>query len=105
HRIREYFDHPGFVIPFAEGLQAALEQAPIGSHVLFVTHSIPTAAAEESGLDFGPGGAYVAQHLATAEAILEEADADEAPWSLVYQSRSGAPQVPWLEPDINEAIE
>lgn len=105
HRIREFFDHPGFVEPFAEGLREALDRAPLGSHVLFVTHSIPTAAADESGPEFGPGGAYVAQHLATAEAILEEADAEEAPWSLVYQSRSGAPHIPWLEPDINEAIE
>jgi ferrochelatase len=42
----------------------------------------------------------VAQHLAGAEAILHEAGAADAPWSLVYQSRSGSPHVPWLEPDI-----
>jgi ferrochelatase len=104
HRIREFFDHPGFVTPFAEGLRDALGRAPENTHVLFVTHSIPTAAADASGPEFGPGGAYVAQHLATAEAVLRDAGAD-ASWSLVYQSRSGAPHTPWLEPDINEAID
>lgn len=105
HRIREFFDHPGFVLPFAAGLRDALGRAPAGSHVLFVTHSIPTAAADASGAEFGPGGAYVAQHLAGAAAILRAADEDGASWSLVYQSRSGSPHVPWLEPDINEAID
>ena len=105
HRIREFFDHPGFVTPFAEGLRAALDRAPEGSHVLFVTHSIPNSAADESGPEFGPGGSYVVQHLATAEAVLRQAGAPDVPWSLVYQSRSGAPHIPWLEPDINDAIE
>jgi ferrochelatase len=105
HRIREFFDHPGFVAPFANGLREALGRAPEGTHVLFVTHSIPTKAADESGRQFGEGGAYVAQHLATAEAILRSAGAEGSPWSLVYQSRSGAPHIPWLEPDINDAID
>lgn len=108
-RIREFFDHPGFIMPFAESLREALADAPEGTHVMFVTHSIPNSAADASGRelgrDYGPGGAYVAQHLAAAEAILREADASDAPWSLVYQSRSGAPHIPWLEPDINDAID
>jgi ferrochelatase len=72
--------------------------------VLFVTHSIPTAAADESGPRFGPGGAYVAQHRAVAEYISSQA-APGVPFSLVYQSRSGNPRTPWLEPDINDAID
>jgi ferrochelatase len=50
----------------------------------------------------------VAQHLATGTEVMrrvEEESGLSAPWSLVYQSRSGAPHVPWLEPDINDAIE
>ncbi|MEN9716017.1 MAG: hypothetical protein RJA35_1484, partial [Actinomycetota bacterium] len=54
------------------------------------------------------GGAYAAQHLAAARAILEMVKVELGPdlphWSLVYQSRSGAPTMPWLEPDINDAI-
>ena len=115
-RIREYFDHPGFVTPLVEGVEAAVAELTSDSsagatdavtrddiHVLFVTHSIPTAAAEASGPQFGTGGAYVAQHCVVAHAVSEAAAAG-IPWSLVYQSRSGDPRTPWLEPDINEAI-
>jgi ferrochelatase len=115
-RIREYFDHPGFVTPFLEGVADAVSELESDSstgaadavarddiHVLFVTHSIPTAAAEASGPQFGTGGAYVAQHCAVAHAISEAA-ATDIPWSLVYQSRSGDPRTPWLEPDINERL-
>ncbi|MDF0513586.1 ferrochelatase [Agromyces sp. H3Y2-19a] len=115
-RVREYFDHPGFVQPFIEGVQdAAAELAAEGvaadrTHIMYVTHSIPTRASQESGAGFedrvgtGEGGAYVAQHLAVAQ-VINEAAASSSPWSLVYQSRSGAPSTPWLEPDINDAIE
>lgn len=109
-RIREYFDHPGFVTPFVEGVGAAIQQLTAeritgdAVHVLYVTHSIPDTAAEASGPEFGPGGAYVAQHLAVAARIQEQAAPGTA-WSLVYQSRSGDPKTPWLEPDINDAID
>src|SRR5512135_802362 len=71
-RIRQYFDHPGFVGPFADGLATALAEleaegfAAADTRVLFTTHSIPTAMAAASGPQgrFDAGGAYVAQHLA-----------------------------------------
>jgi protoporphyrin/coproporphyrin ferrochelatase len=114
-KVRHYFDHPGFVQPFAEGLTAALAGlAQEGFtredvHVFFTTHSIPNAMAETSGPPgfFDANGAYVAQHLAAIECVLAgvRAGGVETPgWSLVYQSRSGSPEVPWLEPDINDAI-
>ncbi|WP_022882402.1 ferrochelatase [Gryllotalpicola ginsengisoli] len=108
-RIREYFDHPGFVMPLVEGVKSGvktLTDAGYGSsdiRILFSTHSIPTAAAKASGPEFGEHGAYEAQHLAVAEKIRELA-APGVAWSLVYQSRSGDPRVPWLEPDINDFI-
>lgn len=104
-KVRQYFDHPGFVAPFVEGVTAALSRRP-DAHVLFATHSIPTSTAITSGppgADLGPGGAYEAQHRAVAEVVMTAVD-PAAPWSLVYQSRSGAPSTPWLEPDINDAI-
>ncbi len=118
-KIRQYFDHPGFVEPFIEGTAASLAKvkaelsaagkadAPV--HVMFATHSIPTRDAEAAGnsvaetREFAENSAYVAQHLANAEAIMARVDPDQK-WSLVYQSRSGAPHVPWLEPDINDAL-
>lgn len=131
-KIRQYFNHPGFVEPFAEGLRAGLaeirsELAAAGNpegrlHILFATHSIPTSDAEaagprplaaelqeQTGLAPGEGNGadvYSAQHLDVADQVLKAVpEAADIDWSLVYQSRSGAPHVPWLEPDINDAIE
>lgn len=114
-KVRHYFDHPGFVGPFVEGLCAALRGfategiASEDVRVLFVTHSVPTAMAEASGPRdrFDEDGAYVAQHLATAQLVLDgvaTAGLAVPEWSLTYQSRSGAPHTPWLEPDINDAL-
>lgn len=118
-KVRLFFDHPGFVAPFQEGLDAAVTQflgeglAPEEIQVLFTTHSIPTADAERSGprdVDWGEGGAYAAQHLAVAEHLMQTLGGaveggGSVPWELVYQSRSGPPSQPWLEPDINDVIE
>ncbi|WP_424436842.1 ferrochelatase [Microbacterium sp.] len=113
-KVREFFDHPGFVTPFVEGIRAGIaELAERGItdlehdvEVLFSTHSIPNADADRSGAPedgFGPGGAYLAQHLAVAEQIMALLGIPSS-WQLVFQSRSGPPQVPWLEPDINDAM-
>ena len=111
-KVRPFFDHPGFVAPFAEGVAAGLERLHADGfgddeiEILFSTHSIPNSDADRSGppeRDLGAGGAYVAQHTAVAEAIMARLGSACA-WQLVYQSRSGPPQVPWLEPDINDAM-
>ena len=105
-KIRQFFDHPGFVQPFIEGVRQGLADVaaqgitPEHTHVLFSTHSIPTADAEKSGPD---GNAYQQQHLAVAEVVIA-AQAEPVGWSLVYQSRSGPPTQPWLEPDISDAM-
>ena len=99
-KLRHYFNHPGFVGPFAEATRAELSEAPEGTHVVFVTHSIPTSMNDASG---GPGReAYVRQHQSAAALVAEAAGADE--WSLAFCSRSGSPHVPWLEPDINDRL-
>lgn len=113
-KIRPFFDHPGFVQPFVEAVDAGLvELAGRGRrriHVLFATHSIPTGDAERSGpaeLGLGLGGAYEAQHLAVGALVMERItppDGVAVTSELVYQSRSGPPSQPWLEPDINDAI-
>lgn len=114
-KLRHYFNHPGFVRPMADGVRASLAELPeavrAGAHLAFTTHSIPTAAADTSGPvgAHGDGGAYVAQHLEVArliaEAVREATGVADRPWELVYQSRSGAPHIPWLEPDICEHLE
>ncbi|MEU6933162.1 ferrochelatase [Streptomyces sp. NPDC046374] len=113
-KLRHYFNHPGFVRPMVEGVLASLDELDpslrAGAHLAFTTHSIPDSAADTSGpvADHGDGGAYVKQHLDVArlvvDAVREETGVDH-PWQLVYQSRSGAPHIPWLEPDICEHLE
>ena len=117
-KVRHYFDHPGFVLPFAKGLAQALKTLsdegfiPANIHIFFTTHSIPISMAQTSGPKNMRGsfqdGIYVAQHNATAKAIREIASKESAiplpTWSLVYQSRSGAPDTPWLEPDIGDSL-
>jgi ferrochelatase len=99
-RLRHYFNHPGFVGPFVEATQGALAGAPDGTHVVFVTHSIPTSMNQAAG---GPGrGMYERQHLSVASVVAESAGAEQ--WSLAYCSRSGSPHVPWLEPDVNDHL-
>jgi ferrochelatase len=115
-KVRQFFDHPGFVEPFIEGVRtglAEIEQKVPGIdpatevEILFSTHSIPSVDAAKSGpaeRGFGEGGAYAAQHLAVAEVVAQAAADGVVRWQLVYQSRSGPPSMPWLEPDINDAI-
>jgi ferrochelatase len=93
-KLRAFYNHPGFVGPNVENLRAALEQLPEErralAHVAFTAHSIPSAMA--SGCD------YEHQLLETCRLVAE--GAEHASWRLVFQSRSGPPTQPWLEPDI-----
>ncbi|AOT61463.1 Ferrochelatase [Streptomyces rubrolavendulae] len=113
-KLRHYFNHPGFVEPVVEGVLRSLgeldERVRDGAHLAFTTHSIPDSAADTSGPveAHGDGGAYVAQHLDVARLVagaVRERTGVDHPWRLVYQSRSGAPHIPWLEPDICDHLE
>ena len=99
-RLRHYFNHPGFVEPFADATVAALATVPPGARLVFTTHSIPEAWAAASG---PTGWAYAHQHNATAALVaagVAGRTGTEHPWDLAYQSRSGSPSQPWLEPDV-----
>ena len=105
-KLRHYFDHPGFVEPTVDAVVAAVRAVGVPApRLVFTTHSIPLSSVAASG---PTGGAYVAQHEAVS-AVLHEAVSsrvDVSPgWDLVYQSRSGAPHVPWLEPDISDHLD
>lgn len=93
-KIRQYFDHPGFVEPFRDEVRSAIQQCGPATPLVFTAHSIPTAMAATSD--------YVAQLEATASLVA--AAAPDAPWDLVWQSRSGPPEMPWLEPDVNDHL-
>ncbi|WP_042414137.1 ferrochelatase [Streptacidiphilus anmyonensis] len=117
-KLRLFYNHRGFVEPMTESTLAALDSLPeavrAGARLAFTTHSIPDALADSSGAPGDPargahGGAYVAQHLEVArliaEAVAGATGVADRPWELVYQSRSGAPHIPWLEPDICDHLE
>ena len=96
-KLRVFFNHPGFVDPLVDGLRAELEGVdPTTTKVFFTAHSIPTSMAESS--------MYVGQ-LESACELVAQAFGDAIPdWELVWQSRSGPPSMPWLEPDIVDAV-
>lgn len=104
-RVRHYFNHPGFIETMVETTLEAVARVPQGSHLLFVTHSIPEVMNDGSG---PTGKAYVAQHrdvarlVAAGVAAVTERDPE---FDLVYCSRSGAAHQPWLEPDVNDHLE
>jgi protoporphyrin/coproporphyrin ferrochelatase len=106
-KIRRFFNHPGFIEPFAENARAALDSLPAdrrdGAHLVFTAHSVPGVMAASSGPPggtAGPGGRYVAELTEASRLIAERVGGGRHPWQLVYQSRSGPPSQPWLEPDV-----
>ena len=107
-KVRPYFNDPGFVEPMADAVAAAVAGLPEGARqsarLVFVTHSVPITYAETAGPS---GGAYVAQHREVARVVGEGVSRRTGlvlPAELVYCSRSGPPQVPWLEPDVNDHL-
>ena len=92
-KLRACWNHPGFLEASRLRIQEVLPDEP--SLLLFTGHSLPVAQAA--------GCAYEDQ-LREAARLLSE-DLGGLPWELVWQSRSGPPQVPWLEPDVLTALD
>jgi ferrochelatase len=92
--VPSWFDHPLFVEANASHVRAAVKRLPPGvrggAQLIFTAHSIPLSMAESS--------LYREQLLVSARGVARGADI--ADWTLVYQSRSGRPGDPWLEPDV-----
>ena len=108
-RIRHYFNHPGFLEAMVASTAAALEELPAdvrdGARLVYVTHSIPTSMDDGSG---PAGSAYTTQHRDVARLVtagVAAATGADHDLDLVYCSRSGPPDQPWLEPDVNDHLE
>ncbi|HXG14747.1 MAG TPA: ferrochelatase [Calidithermus sp.] len=99
-RLRLFYNHPRFIEAVADHTRAALDRVPPGRRadavVVFTAHSIPAWMAAASD--------YEAE-LREAAALVIDRLGDGRPWSLAYQSRSGAPTTPWLGPDIGEELD
>ena len=98
-KLRLYWDHPGFIEPMVEHTEAALAILPDDArgkaHLVFTAHSVPRSTADTS--------AYVAQ-LEEASGLVAARLRSRHPWVLAFQSRSGPPAQPWLEPDIRDHL-
>lgn len=102
-KVRVFFNHPGFVAAQADRVRTALAELPAAAgpdaRLVFVTHSIPLRMARHSD--------YAMQHYEAARLVVERLRSMgtwDAGWDLVYCSRSGPPQVPWLGPDIGDHL-
>jgi ferrochelatase len=93
-----WHDHPLFIQTWTELIRSAFGALPAGDlqarPLIFTAHSIPLAMAARSS--------YVEQLLASARLIAGKLG--HSNWSIAYQSRSGRPADPWLEPDIGQVI-
>jgi ferrochelatase len=114
-KIRPYFNHPGFIEPFAAGAEEALAGltagVQAGARLVFTAHSVPAGMAAASGspstgtaVPGAAGGRYAAELREAARLITERVRGGSLPFDLVFQSRSGPPSVPWLEPDVNDHL-
>jgi ferrochelatase len=88
-KLRVFYNHPGFLEAMVECCGAALAERP-SADLIFTAHSIPVAMAQSSR--------YVEQLQESCRLVAEQLGRSD--WRLVYQSRSGSPAQPWLEPDI-----
>jgi ferrochelatase len=93
-KLRAFFNHPGFIGATEERLRDALAEIPADARhnlqIVYIAHSIPLSMADTCD--------YVSQLEEVRK--LVSARLGVANDALVYQSRSGAPGQPWLEPDI-----
>jgi len=100
-KLRPYFDHPLFVEMFADAIAAAAETLPAGlcgdARLVFTAHSVPVTADQRCGPQLYSRQVAYATRLVAAVAGYTDYD-------LTWQSRSGPPQVPWLEPDVADHL-
>jgi ferrochelatase len=104
-KLRFGFNHPGFISASADRIQSAIDETPEELNkttnglrtapILFTAHSIPVSMANQCN--------YVKQLMESARLVAEQLGRKD--WELVFQSRSGPPQQPWLEPDVVSRIE
>ncbi len=105
-KLRHFFDHPGFIGANVDAMRAALAALPEGvrdeARLVFTAHSIPVAMNESSGPR--ADGLYERQLRESAALVTALVRGPGTSFDLVWQSRSGPPDVPWLEPDINDHL-
>ena len=106
-KLRQFFDHPLFIAANADAVRAARDTLPVdvrdSARLVFTAHSIPVAADAAAGPAEEGGHRYSRQVAEASRLVAAELGVSE--YDVVWQSRSGPPQVPWLEPDIADHID
>jgi ferrochelatase len=104
-KLRHFYDHPLFVAAVADGVRAARETLDAGpdARLVFTAHSVPVSADETAGPPEEGGHRYSRQVGEAARLVAEEVGADGH--DQVWQSRSGPPQIPWLDPQIEDHLD
>jgi ferrochelatase len=101
-KLRQFFDHPLFISAFADAVRASA--SGLGEYrLVFTAHSVPMSADAASGPPESGGHRYSTQVAEAARLVA--ADLGVTDYDVVWQSRSGPPQVPWLEPDILDHLD
>jgi ferrochelatase len=97
-KLRVFFNHPFFIEVHAKKIQLALDSIAFAERsatsLVFSAHSIP--------LPMSSTCEYVSQLFEACRLVADAIDTKR--WQLAYQSRSGPPSVPWLEPDISTVL-
>lgn len=99
-KLRVFYNHPLFISANADRVRAALDQIPLErqsqTRILFTAHSIPLSMSNQSD--------YLQQLTEACRLVAEHLGISSERWKLVFQSRSGRPEDPWLEPDVCDAL-
>jgi len=95
HKLRPFSEHPGFVEAAAARVREALAQLP-GAEVIYTAHSVPLSMSQSSP--------YLEQLRAVCNKVHRASGAGDGEPTLVFQSRSGPPGQPWLDPDVGDFI-
>jgi ferrochelatase len=97
HKLPTFHNRPGFIQAMADRIRTALDALPAdrrsAATLLYTAHSVPLSMAQSSP--------YLEQLEESCRLVSEAVGRDGA---LVYQSRSGPPSQPWLEPDVCQHI-
>lgn len=93
-KIRPFFNHPEFIEAAAERVRDAYASTTEAARLVFTAHSIPTSMAQTSP--------YLIQIREACRLVAAATGVSK--WELAFQSRSGPPGQPWLEPDINDRL-
>ncbi len=102
-KLRQFYDHPLFVDANADAVRRAYaELGDPQARLVFTAHSIPLRADEKPGAD-GRGQWYSRQVFAASRLVAEAVGTDA--FDVVWQSRSGPPSVPWVEPDVCDHLD